>query len=139
MSNPDAKEPAQAVNSRLQPQTLISAMPLLVAFLSLCVAVGSLSFAIKMMSDKRNAELVAIGVGVLRADPTKEGHISAAREWAMNLIDDNAGGIKLSQEARLELNNRKLDADYSYRPGFSSTYTPSYDSTYTPGAPVRSK
>jgi len=82
--------------------------------------------------EKGNADLVQIGVSVLRVDPDKEKQISAAREWALNLIDANAGGVKFSSEARAQLLREPLKYDGSY----DSTYTSSYDSTYTPNEPA---
>jgi hypothetical protein len=46
--------------------------------------------------EKGNADLVKVGVSVLRVDSEKEKQISAAREWALNLIDANAGGVNFS-------------------------------------------
>ncbi len=61
------------------------------------------------MVEKRNADLVQIGVNVLRADPDKEKQISEAREWALNLIDANAGGVTFSPEARAQLLKKRLE------------------------------
>jgi hypothetical protein len=133
MSNADApKEPAQSVSGLLQPHPLTSAMQMAITFSALCIAAAAIIFAVRSMAEERNARLVEIGVGVLRADPTKEGHLLVAREWAMDLIDQNAGGLKFSQQARSALLSGKLDFE-PYGSSFSSTYTPGYDSTYTPG------
>jgi hypothetical protein len=126
----------------LQPHPLTSVMQLVVTVAALCIAAAAISYIVRSATEERNARLVEIGVGVLRADPAKEGHIRAAREWAMDLIDQNAGGLKFSQEARSELGSKKLDFEpsgYTYLPGYDSTYTPGYDSTYKPGLPARSK
>jgi hypothetical protein len=91
-----------------------------VAMLTASVAafIASLSFAVFSVETwmaKRNADLVKIGVSVLRVDPEKEKQISAAREWARELIDANAGGVKFSPEAREQLLKGPLGylADYS--------------------------
>ncbi|QND70770.1 hypothetical protein [Tardiphaga robiniae] len=93
----------------LQPHPLTSAMQMGITFCSLCVAAAAILFAIRSFSEERNARLVEIGVNVLRVDPTKETQVSAAREWALDLIDANAGGIRFSDKARSELMNRPLD------------------------------
>ena len=67
---------------------------------------GSLAiyFSVKAVIEKGNSDLVNIGVSVLRVDPEKEKQLSSAtREWALNLIDANAGGVTLSQEAKEQL------------------------------------
>lgn len=91
-----------------------------ITFCSLCVAVAAIVFAIRSFSEERNARLVEIGVSVLRVDPTKETQVSAAREWALDLIDANAGGIRFSKEARAELMNRRLDWSSS---GWGDSYS----------------
>jgi hypothetical protein len=83
-------------------QLSITAAGVFVAAASVIVAVAAIIFAIKSMSDERNARLVEIGVRVLRVDSRKETQISAAREWALNLIDANAG-VKFSPQARADL------------------------------------
>ncbi|MGH6835287.1 MAG: hypothetical protein ACREC9_07005 [Methylocella sp.] len=64
-----------------------------------------------------------IGIGVLRVDPEKGKQISAAREWALDLIDANAGDVKFSPEARERLLTEPLGyagyTDYGY-----SDYSP---------------
>jgi hypothetical protein len=84
-------------------------MQLSITAASLCVAAAAIIFAIKSMSEERNARLVEIGVGILRVDPQKETQVGAARQWALDLIDANAGGVKFSHEARTELLQRRLD------------------------------
>jgi hypothetical protein len=59
-----------------------------VAMLTASVAafIASLSFAVfsvETWTAKRNADLVQIGVSVLRVDPDKAKQIGAAREWAL--------------------------------------------------------
>jgi hypothetical protein len=66
--------------------------------------------------EKGNADLVKIGISVLRVDPDKEKQISAAREWALELIDANAGGVTFSQEAKEQLLREPLK--YSVTPGY---------------------
>jgi hypothetical protein len=106
-----------------------------VAMLTASVAafIASLSFAvfsIETWTAKRNADLVKIGVSVLRVDPEKEKQISAAREWARELIDANAGGVKFSPEARAQLLREPL--------GYLADYTQSIDYSYaaTPDKPA---
>jgi len=84
-------------------------MQLSITAASLCVAAAAITFAVKSMSDERNSRLVEIGIGVLRVDPAKESQVSAARHWALDLIDANAGGVKFSSEARFALLNHRLD------------------------------
>jgi hypothetical protein len=90
-------------------RSLTTVMQVSISLASLCVAIAAITFALKSMSEERNARLVEIGVGVLRVDPSKEDHITAAREWALNLIDANAGGVKFSREARAELLKKPFD------------------------------
>jgi hypothetical protein len=66
------------------------------------LAAFALIYAVWTWSEKRNADLVQIGINVLRVDPEEEKQISAAREWALNLIDANAG-VKFTPEARKQL------------------------------------
>ncbi|MCI0599660.1 MAG: hypothetical protein L0Y50_02825 [Beijerinckiaceae bacterium] len=71
------------------------------AFAALIVAAGTSIISVITWSEKRNGDLVRIGVSVLRVDPEKEKEISeATRKWALDLIDANAGGVKFSPEAR---------------------------------------
>src|SRR5207237_803221 len=96
-----------------------------VAMLTASVAafIASLSFAvfsIRTWTAKRDADLVKIGVSALRVDPEKEKQISAAREWALNLIDANAGGVKFSPEARAQLLRKRLE----YFPDPTTQYFP---------------
>jgi hypothetical protein len=117
----------------LQPHPLTSVMQLSITAASLCVAAAAITFAIKSMSDERNARLVEIGVGILSVDPAKEAQVSAARNWALDLIDANAGGIKFSREARKELLERRLDysqpIDWSYPTGNGTIAQPTGNGT----------
>jgi hypothetical protein len=111
-------------------------VPVAMLTASIAAFIASFSFAvfsIKTWTAKRDADLVKIDVSILRVDPDKEKQISAAREWALNLIDQNAGGVKFSPEARAQLLREPLQFNW----GYDSTYTPSYDSTYTPNEPTR--
>jgi hypothetical protein len=45
---------------------------------------------------------------ILRVDPKHDPQIKAAREWAINLIEANAGGPKFSPQARAELLDKPL-------------------------------
>lgn len=108
----------------LQPHPLTSVMQLSITAASVCVAASAIVFAVKSMSDERNARLVEIGVGVLRVDPEKETQVSAARQWALDLIDANSG-VKFSREAREEL----LRTQFRFSGGsFSTDFGSSFDS-----------
>jgi hypothetical protein len=116
----------------MQPHPMTSVMQLIVTFSALVIAACAGFLTYWNVREHRNADLVKIGVSVLRVDPEKGKQISAAREWALNLIDANAGGVKFSQEARAQL----LGEPLKYIPSYDSTYIPSYDSTYTPEKPA---
>jgi hypothetical protein len=107
----------------VQPHPMTSVMQLSVTAASLCVAAAAIIFTIKSMSDERNAHLVEIGVGILRVDPQKETQVGAARRWALDLIDANAGGVKFSLEARSDLLQRRLD--YTQSIDYSSDFNSS--------------
>jgi hypothetical protein len=77
-------------------------------------------YVINSLDEERNAALVKIGVDVLRADPEKESQVRAAREWALNLIDANTGGVKFSAEAREQLLGKRLG--YGYNAGYDYGY-----------------
>jgi uncharacterized membrane protein YgcG len=87
----------------MQPHPLTSVMQFAVAAAALCVAAAAIFFAVSTVRQERNAALVSIGVSVLRADPGKEAQVNAARQWALDLIDANAGGVKFSTDARAAL------------------------------------
>ena len=82
--------------------TLSQAMQASVIVATLAIAGVSAVYAVQGVLYQRNAELVAVGIAILRADPAKEGQIKGAREWAMDLIDANAG-VHFSKAARDEL------------------------------------
>jgi hypothetical protein len=112
---------AAAPTPALQPHPLTSVMQMAITFLSLCIAGGAIAYAVKTTSDERNARLVEIGVSVLRVDPQKEGHLTAARSWALDVIDANAGGVRFSPEARAGLLQKAFDLqpfDSSFDSGF---------------------
>lgn len=94
----------------LQPHPLTLVMQLSVTAASLCVAAAAIVFTVRSMAEERNAHLVEIGVGVLRVDPAKNEQIAAARTWALDLIDANAG-VKFSPDARAQLLQRPLGYD----------------------------
>jgi hypothetical protein len=104
----------------LQPHPLTSVMQLTITAAAVCVAAAACTFAIRSMSEERNAKLVEIGVAILRVDPEKETQVSAARKWALDLIDTNAG-VKFSEEARTELLRKPLDTGW-FNTGYG--YTP---------------
>jgi hypothetical protein len=107
-------------------------VPVAMLTASIAAFIASFSFAvfsIKTWTEKRNADLVQIGIGVLRVDPDKEKQISAAREWALDLIDANAGGVKFSPEARAQLLREPLQ----YKGGYDPSYNWGYDSAPTYG------
>ena len=79
-----------------------------IAFCALSLAAASAAFTISTLREDRNAHLVEIGIAILRADPRKEPSAASAREWALDLIDANAGGVKFSTQARDELMNQAL-------------------------------
>ena len=117
-------------------------MQLSIAVASLCVAASATVFAVKSMSDERNAHLVEIGVGILRVDPEKDAQVSAARQWALDLIDANAGGVRFSPVARAELLKKRLRYDYlgsSIDPGFPSGSQNSGSAAPIPQAPQPSR
>lgn len=108
----------------------IAIAALIFAGVSFLVTAAGLYISVRTEVEKGNADLVQIGVNVLRVDPEKEKQISAAREWALNLIDANAGGVKFSPEAREHLLKEPLDYSQPY-----STLD-SADTTYPPEKPA---
>ncbi len=110
----------------MQPHPMTSFMQWSVSIAALAVAACAVAFTVWTWREHRNADLVKIGVSVLRVDPDKEKQISAAREWALNLIDANAGGVKFSSEAREQLLREPLSYDYSSdTPPYTYSDTPS--------------
>jgi hypothetical protein len=103
---------------------------------SIAAFIASFSFAIfsvETWREHRNADLVKIGVSVLRVDPEKEKQISAAREWALNLIDANARGAKFSPEARERLLKEPLETGW-YDLGYYDAYRPAKPAPRRPSA-----
>ena len=90
-----------------------------IAFCALCIAAASIAFAVANFRRERNARLVEVGISVLRADPEKEPDIVSARQWALDLIDANAGGVKFTLEARQALLKQAL-------PGLLVTESPQF-------------
>lgn len=99
---------------------------ILISLLALSIAAVSAAFTISTFRQERNAKLVEIGVSILKADPTKEPDSIEAREWALDLIDANAGGVKFSPQARAELLKKPLRA--FYMPSYDAVYVPPYNS-----------
>ncbi|WGJ16144.1 hypothetical protein QEV83_07845 [Methylocapsa sp. D3K7] len=93
----------------MQLPSMTSVMQFLLSLAALFVAASALNFTVWTWREKRNADLVQIGINVLRVDPEKEKQISAAREWALNLIDANAGGVMFSPDARAQLLKNRLE------------------------------
>jgi hypothetical protein len=121
----------------MQPHPMTSVMQMSITAASLCVAAAAIVFAIKSMSEERNARLVEIGVGVLKVDPSKETQVAAARKWAIDLIDANAGGVKFTPEARVGLLQNPIGYDPGYS-DYSNRYIPDYTNTYPkPPTPVK--
>src|SRR5947209_287456 len=88
---------------------------LAIALAALAIGIWSSVTAYKTWFDERNARLVEIGVSVLKIDPQKEPQITAARDWALDLIDSNAGGVRFTREAREALRKERFPvADISY-------------------------
>jgi hypothetical protein len=124
----------------MQPHPMTSVMQFLVTFSALVIAACAGFLTYWNVREHRNADLVKIGVSVLRVDPEKEKQLSAAtREWALNLIDANAGGVKFSPEAREQLLREPLkynDPGYAYGSWGSSIGHSSVDYTPTPDKPA---
>src|SRR5580704_9248860 len=94
----------------MQTHPMTFVMQLLVTFSALVIAACAGFLTYWNVREHRNADLARIGVSVLRVDPEKEKQLSAAtREWALNLIDANVGGVKFSPEAREHLLREPLD------------------------------
>jgi hypothetical protein len=98
----------------MKPETVFSALAVL-------LAVAAMAYTVYTAREDRNAALVSIGVAVLRADPGKEPQVTGAREWALQLIDANAGGVKFSPQARAALLQQRLGFVPDTTDTFSST------------------
>jgi len=107
-------------------------MQQLITAAALAVAASAITFAVLTWSEKRNADLVRIGISVLRVDPQKEKDISeATRKWALDLIDANAGGVKFSDEARKKLLRERLEYDGYFGDGWCFNSSPSDPTQHT--------
>jgi len=94
---------------------MTSVMQLPVTAAACMVAASAISFTAWTWREKRNADLVRIGISVLRVDPQKEKDLSdATRKWALDLIDANAGGVKFSKESRAQLLKEPLESKANF-------------------------
>ncbi|MGI8567672.1 MAG: hypothetical protein ACR2KT_00555 [Methylocella sp.] len=100
--------------------------------MQLAVTAAAISFAVWTWREHRNADLVRIGISVLRVDPEKEKQVSeATRKWALDLIDANAGDVKFSPDARAQLLKKPLET-------YGSGYNVGFDSgSFSPVKPAR--
>jgi hypothetical protein len=110
-----------------------------VAIAALLVGISALLASFSIWTSERNARLVEIGVGVLRADPKKEPTALAARKWALDLIDANAGGVRFSSEARQQLLTEPIGFDWDSYTFGPPTYDGSDIATPTPGKRSRTR
>jgi hypothetical protein len=85
------------------PSPLNSVKHIALTLMGVCLAALAIFFAAKSYLVQRNAQLVEIGVSILKVDPKKEAQLRSAREWALELIESNAGGVKFSADARARL------------------------------------
>jgi hypothetical protein len=69
------------------------------------VATGWFSFASK--DEKLRVHLVEIAIGILRADPSKE-DVAAARDWAMDAIDQYSGLRHFTPDERAALTHKPI-------------------------------
>ena len=99
---------------------LVPVMQITLTAMAVCVASAAIVYTVTAASEKRNADLVRIGVEVLRVDPKKETQVAAAREWALDLIDANAGGVTFSVDARESLLLSPLLTTGGPAPGFGN-------------------
>ena|ERR1700679_52835 len=90
----------------MQPSATL--MQMITALSGVCIAGAAITFTVHTWSDSRNAQLVQIGVGILEIDPGQQKQVKAAREWALDLIEANAGGVRFSKEARAQLLDKPL-------------------------------
>jgi hypothetical protein len=97
-----------------KPYALTPYLQVTIAACALTVAVCAGLLTYHAWSSDRNARLVEIGISVLRADPKKEPSTAAARGWALDLIDANAGGVRFSAEARQRLLEEPLEIVDTY-------------------------
>lgn len=66
---------------------------LILATLPVIVGGGVIVGGIEYLSKDRELDIkmVEIGLSILRSDPSKEGQISPAREWAITLVEKHSG------------------------------------------------
>lgn len=98
-----APQPSSGPQPEQRPHWLTPAFQQLIASLALSISIASLVYTVWTANRQANDRLVAIGISVLRTDPEKYPQMKTAREWALNLIDANAGGVTFSGEARAAL------------------------------------
>jgi hypothetical protein len=89
----------------MQPKATL--MQTLTALCGMIIAGCALAVTFHTLYENRNAQLVQVGVGVLEVDPSHGKQIQAAREWAIDLIEANAG-VRFSPEARQQLMKKPL-------------------------------
>jgi len=94
----------------MQPSATL--MQMITALSAVSITAIALTYTVHTWSDDRNARLVEIGVGVLKTDPKDDNKMIAARQWALDLIDSNAGGVKFTEEARKILQKEPLEIDF---------------------------
>jgi hypothetical protein len=117
----------------MEPHPATSVMQWSVSIAALAVAACAISFAVWTWREKRNADLVKIGVSVLRVDPEKEKQISeATRKWALDLIDANAGGVTFSPEARAQLLTSPLNSYVSSIDWYTEPFKPTSSASPKP-------
>jgi len=95
------------VHTEAKPYAFTPYLQASVAVASLMIGISAMVATFNVWRTERNARLVEIGVAVLRADPKKDASAARAREWALDLIDANAG-VKFSPSARRELLEQAL-------------------------------
>jgi hypothetical protein len=98
----------------MQPWPFTPYLQVTIAVSAFLIGVSALIASFGVLTTDKNARLVEIGVSVLRADPKKEPSALAARKWALDLIDANAGGVKFSPEARAALGEQALPGTGGY-------------------------
>jgi hypothetical protein len=106
----------------------------IVAVIACIGAIVSAFYSYSNRNRELNIELVKIGIGILRADPT-ETQTVGAREWAIGLIETYSGE-KFSERARRELLQNKLN---SLGYGFSADFDSGFGTRDDNKSPPRSK
>lgn len=110
-------------------QPTATSMQILTAVSAVIIAASACVFTVHTWSSARDAQLVQIGVSILEIDPKQQQQIAGAREWALNLIEANSGGVTFSREARAQLLGRKLVIQRGYsitspiQPGINTSKT----------------